>query len=191
MIRSFAVLTATRVAAFSTALGAALLAAPAAFAGDCAEHPLQVFEVEIASCQPLDEKNIKKVSAFLASPDGPRRLSPAALAKKHAGTLVLEGTLQRSTRIRYDEPGRGPTDPPRVDRWTKRGTPVAYLYEAPPATPAVTATCGAFTTGSVVVLSRPTECSCDTGPLNGHWCWLDGDSPVREIEAGARALLKN
>lgn len=185
----------SRSLAISVAAAAVLLSPAAALAGDCMEHPLQVFEVEISSCEPLDEKNIKKVSSWLASEDGeskyaPAKNAPATLATKHAGTLVLEGTLLRSTRIHDDAYDRKPGDVPRVDKWTKHAKPAAYLFAASPATKAAGATCDAFTKGAVVMLSRPTDCSCDTGPLNGTWCWLDGYRPVGDIDTRSRALLE-
>jgi hypothetical protein len=165
-----------------------LLAAPDAFAGDCAEHPLNVFELEVASCEPLDATNIKNVSRWLANDDKAAKAALPGLLAQHIDRVVLEGRLKRTTQIHYPEHVVEPDEPQavRVDAWTKggkKGTSASFLLDGPPEV------CAQYTKGAVVLLQRPTDCSCDTGPLNGRWCWLDGYRPVSEIDPYAKALL--
>jgi hypothetical protein len=165
----------------------ALLAGSDAFAGDCAEHPLDVFELEVVSCKPLDATNIKSVSAWLASDDKRAAAALPGIVDKHKDLFVLEGKLKRTTQIHYPEHVMAPDklEAPAVDAWKKsRKKPASFLFEG------TQEVCASYATGAVVTLQRPTDCSCDTGPLNGTWCWLDGHLPVSEIAPNAKALLK-
>ncbi|MBL8920152.1 MAG: hypothetical protein JNJ54_14900 [Myxococcaceae bacterium] len=184
---------------FTPGLVVGLLVSHVARAGDCQTHPLNVYELQVTRCEALDVKNAQKVS-FSNSQLEARGVKPAdvqaafaVLVLRAGAAFVLEGTLTRSTRITFESglrhPASAPT-PPQVSAWRVEDRPVAVLLQpTPSAKPGVDA-CSQYARGPTVLVEFPTNCSCDTGPLNGQWCWLNERAPVREAAAATKKLLK-
>lgn len=121
---------------------AALFAIPAAaLAGDCASHPTNVIELEVATCSAVDATTIVKVSRWLAGGDDRAKAALPGLVSEHRNMVVVEGTVKRTTQIHRDR-----TSPPRA-RDSRRGPSCSSSgRRIAPATPVRSSGAGAGST---------------------------------------------